>query len=203
MEYHRNTFFFPQDYLKCYAPMLQHGRYWKPFGECIKCSTPILKQINGCKNCTPSYLFPEPMTCLASWCLILALVHGICLSWVMVDSPPTPPPMLWDEAGGALGDLRTMEGDCAQDLFPSLFIIHHPVHWIIWLPPDLWTHTCKLCSKRCQTKPGQVSGTSWCYHPWPLSKMQLKGLQLAMIIMRHSNVKLYTISILLLKACND
>lgn len=40
------------------------------------------------KNCTSSNLIPEPMACLASWCLILALVHGICLSWVMVDSPP-------------------------------------------------------------------------------------------------------------------
>lgn len=38
------------------------------------------------------------------------------------------PPVLGDEASGTLGELRTMEGDCAQDLSLSLFITIHPVH---------------------------------------------------------------------------
>lgn len=63
----------------------------------------------------------------------------------------TVPPVPGDEAGRAVGELRTMERDWAQDLSLSLFVIHHPVHWILQLPPDLCTHARTLCSKRCRT----------------------------------------------------
>lgn len=111
--------------------------------------------------------------------------HG---SWWTVP----PPPVLWDEAGGALGELRTMEGDCAQDLSLSLFIIHHPVHWIIGLPPDLWTHTCTLCSKRCQRKP---LGSVWSV--WQTYVLFTKGSNTVPVSQsphtyKHKNIKLST-----------
>lgn len=72
----------------------------------------------------------------------------------------TVPPVPGDEAGRAVGELRTMEGDWAQDLSLSLFVIHHPVHWILQLPPDLCAHACTLCSKRCRIN---YCGKKRCY----------------------------------------